>query len=533
MSTHDGDHRIPGTRDADVLVVGAGPTGLLLAGELERRGVSCLLIDAHDAPLSWDRATVVHPRSMEIFEALGLEDRFLDAGVKVKASRFSSGGRTLGVLSLDSIESRYPFDIGLSEEVTESVLAANLERHGGEVTRSTRLVELSADSDGVVAGLERLGEQREVKTAWVVGCDGFHSTVRELSGIGFPGADIEARWAVFDAALEGWNADFDVAAAHLDERPVILTPLPGRRWRVYLRPSSESSDLETDALEILDRYCPGVGLAEVENPARFRCHSRVAERFRNDRILLAGDAAHACSPAEGHGMNTGLQDAFNLGWKLALVCRGECHPALLDSYEIERRPVAQRVVDSGAAAEAGQAFVAAADRAARDEEIARIYADSQTAHHEAAAAAELDRSYAGSPIVIGDRNGSAEPGRLLPETDPIRPADDQPCALHELTHRPGHTVFVIGGQKASPADVLELLDGTEASCAGSPLIGAVLGLATGLESERLGKLEPATADQLEIEGTSVLAVRPDRFVGFRHDGGDPRAIEDYLGALGA
>ena len=115
----------------DVLVIGAGPTGLLLAGELERRGVSTLLIDAHDAPMSWDRATIVHPRTLEIFEALGLEDSLLKAGVKIKAARFHSAGRVLGLLTLDGIGSRYPFDLGLSEEVTERVLTANLERQGG------------------------------------------------------------------------------------------------------------------------------------------------------------------------------------------------------------------------------------------------------------------------------------------------------------------------------------------------------------------------------------------------------------------
>ena len=135
--------------------------------------------------------------------------------------------------------------------------------------------------------------------------------------------------------------------AHLDQPPVILTPLPGRRWRAYLRPTSETSDLVAEAEEVLLRYVPGVGFAGVENPARFRCHSRVAARYRSGRVLLAGDAAHACTPAEGHGMNTGLQDAFNLGWKLALVCRGEAGAGLLDTYEAERRPVAELVVSVG------------------------------------------------------------------------------------------------------------------------------------------------------------------------------------------
>ena len=282
-----------------VLIVGAGPTGLLLAAELWRRDVACLLIDEHDAPMGWDRATVVHPRSMEMFESLGLADAFLEHGVRTRAARFRSDGETLGVLDLASADSRYGFDLGISEEVTESIITGFLREQGGDVTRATRLADLRPGPDSVTATLEHAGKRRDVEVAWVVGCDGLHSTVRELAGIDFPGADLEAPWAVFDATLDGWEEDYDVAVAHLDVPPVILTPLPERRWRVYLRPTSDTSDLLEDAGEIVRRYAPQVTFADVENPTRFHCHSRVATRFRAGRLLLAGDAAHACSPAAG------------------------------------------------------------------------------------------------------------------------------------------------------------------------------------------------------------------------------------------
>jgi 2-polyprenyl-6-methoxyphenol hydroxylase-like FAD-dependent oxidoreductase len=207
-----------------VLVVGAGPTGLLLAAELERRDVACLLIDALDAPRGWDRATVVHERSLEIFEALGIADRLLPQGVRTRGARFHSDGEILAELSLDLTGSRYGFQLGLSEEVTESVLTAYLEAHGGAVTRSTRLVGSEPGQDAMTATLERDRERREVVARWVVGCDGVHSAVRDAVGIEFPGADIDADWAVFDTALEGWNEDYDIVSVHLDQPPVILTP---------------------------------------------------------------------------------------------------------------------------------------------------------------------------------------------------------------------------------------------------------------------------------------------------------------------
>jgi 2-polyprenyl-6-methoxyphenol hydroxylase-like FAD-dependent oxidoreductase len=224
LSTPEASPQVP--------VVGAGPTGQLLAAELERREVPCLLIDASDAPLGWDRATVVHPRSMEIFEALGLADSFLDQGVRVRAARFRSERETLGEMTLESADSRYGFDLGLSEEMTESILTDYLEERGGAVTGSTRLLRLASHPDGVVATVERDEVQDEIVASWVVGCDGFHSSARELLGIEFPGTDVEAPWAVFDATLEGWDEEFDrgrrpPGRSTRDPYPAPRSPLAG------------------------------------------------------------------------------------------------------------------------------------------------------------------------------------------------------------------------------------------------------------------------------------------------------------------
>jgi 2-polyprenyl-6-methoxyphenol hydroxylase-like FAD-dependent oxidoreductase len=512
-----------------VLVVGAGPTGLLLAAELERRDIPCLLIDALDAARGWDRATVVHARSLEIFEALGLEDRLLAEGVRTRAARFQSDGDVLGELNFAASGSRYGFDIGLSEEVTESVLTEFLEAQGGAVTRSTRLIGLVVGEDAATATLERDGERRDVVVQWVVGCDGLRSAVREAAGIEFPGADIEPQWAVFDATIEGWQNDYDVVFPHLDIPPVILTPLPGRRWRVYLRPTSDTSDLVAEAGEVIQRYQPGVTLAEIENPTRFRCHSRVAARYGSGRVLLAGDAAHACTPAEGHGMNTGLQDAFNLGWKLALVCRGEAGVGLLDTYETERRPVAERVVSSGADVETAHAMTDAGERAARDAEIRRIFADPDTAHHEAAAAAEIDRSYPRSRAVAGDDGREVAPGLRLPDTGDVEPVDGDPRPLHELTHRRGHTLIVLGGPQADPSRVGSLVRELEAHCGAA--VDAVVGFCTRSVGPRVGRIDESLAAQLGVVGVTVLGVRPDRYIGLRDDTGDPTAVAAYLEAL--
>lgn len=517
-------------RRPPVVVVGAGPTGLLLAAELARRDVDCVLIDAHDAPLGWDRATIVHARSIEIFEALGLADLILHQGVKIRGSRLRSNGQMLGTLDLGLAGGRYGFDLGLSEDATEAVLTGYLEHHGGSVTRGTRLVGIreDSDSDSVVATLERDSERREVKSSFVVGCDGFHGTTRRLAGIAFPGTDLAAPWAVFDATLQGWDDDPDMIYPFFDLPPVILTPLPGRRWRVYLRPTSEGSDLVSDAAETIHRYAPAVELTAIEHPNRFACHSRVAASFRQGRVFLAGDAAHSCSPSEGHGMNTGLQDAFNLGWKLALAWRGMAGSALLESYEAERRPVALRIVGTGDAFEGNQTMTMRSERARRDEEIRRTFADPSSSHHEAAAAAELDRSYADSGLVVGADFDHLAPGSLLPNTIRVVSAAGDPCDLHQLTHRVGHTVFVLGGSSASTEDVLTLVTAIEVLAQDSLVIEVVLGFCAGATGPGVGRIDGTVARQLGVEGLTVLAVRPDRYIGFRHDGKDPGALVQYL-----
>ncbi len=514
-----------------VLISGAGPTGLLLAIELRRRGIDCTLIDELDAARGWDRATVIHGRSIEILEALGLADRFLEESGRMTKARFHSDGEVLGELDLALVDSHYKFDLQLSEETTERFLCEYLESLGGSVTRGTRLAGFSQGAEGVTATLERDGEIVEIEADWLVGCDGLHSVVREQAGIDFPGTDIPDLWAVFDAGIAGWDREYDVGSVFLETPPVILMPMPDRRWRAYMRPSSNESDLVAEATEILHRYVPEGEFTGVENSARFRCHCRVAATYRSGRVLLAGDAAHVCSPAEGHGMNTGLQDSFNLGWKLALVCQGAASERLLDTYEVERRPVAERVVASGADTEASQTLIDAAARAKRDAGVRGTFADPNTSHHEAAALAELDRSYEGSPIVSGDPSQVAPSGRLLPDTPTVEHPSAGSGPLYRFAHRPGHTVMVLGGPGADPSEVAGLVERLEAAHGASSMVDAVLGFATAAGDEEVGRIGDDVADQLGIDSVTMLAVRPDRYVGLRSDSADAAPVARYLEAL--
>ncbi len=494
-----------------MLVVGAGPTGLLLAAELRRRGVECMLVDAREEPNQWDRATIVHPRSVEHFATLGFADRFLEAGVHQWGIRIFSGGEQLAEMDLATSGSRYGFSVNVSEEVTERILTDHLAEQGGEVLRGRTMVGLAEDEDGVTATLARDGGEEEVRAAWVVGCGGLHSPVRELTGIPFEGHDIADPWAVFDLTLAGWASDLDVNFGFLDQPPVILTPLPGERWRAYLRPTGPDSDLVAEAAAVIGRYDPRAEIVDVANPGRFRCHSKVAARYREGRALLAGDAAHVCTPAQGHGMNTGLQDSINLAWKLALVVTGAAEEALLDSYEAERRPVAEAILASGDAFESMQAVSGAEQRAARDRALRESFADPETVHHEVVAEVELDIDYAGSPIVVAG-GGRGEDGELAAGAR-------LPAELQDLL-TPGHTLLVP-------------VVGVEASDAGGVLLGERLSVEVldfFADAMLVSGLGPEPAARLGLDGLTVIAVRPDGHIGLRHDGvdGAAEAVAGYV-----
>jgi len=512
---------------AHVLVVGAGPTGLLLAAELQRRGVQCNLIEALSGPLHWDRATVVHPRSLELFESLGLVEKFLEAGTRQRGVKVHSAGQLLGSMDMATCGSIYGFNLCMSEEITESILTEYLYSQGGKVNRSSRLIGLTPHARGVRAEIEREGMRYHLDADWVVGCDGIHSPTRELSGIGFEGHDIVKPWAVFDVTLQGWGNTFDTIFVYLDTLPVILTVLPGRRWRVYLRPSSAESDLVADAAATIRIYEPTVTFVDVENPTRFQCHTKVASRFRSGRVLLAGDAAHLCSPAQGHGMNSGLQDASNLAWKLALVCKGDAAPALLDSYESERRPIAEMITQSGDAVEQAQSITDPAEREIRDRAMRAELAEARGRRHEVVAEAELNVEYPRSPIVIGDASTMLAPGQRLPDAIEIE-THGKSRRLHELTHRAGHTLLLIGGVATQARELEKVFSDIQELIIDSTLIEAAFAFTSreGLP-DRIRRIAREAAEMLGVERITLFAVRPDGYVGMRSDRDHADALERY------
>jgi len=335
----------------DVLVVGAGPVGLTMAAELVRHGLSCRIIDKAAVPSDKSRALVLWSRSLEMLEDIASVEPFVSAGHPVHSMSLYSGGRRLMHVVFE-IDSLYGYALMLPQNDTERLLDQHLRRLGVQVERERELTDVTVDDDGVRTNLRGAnGSTESVRSDWLIGCDGAHSTVRHHLGMPFSGDAEPNDWMLADVHLAG-PVPVDELTIYFHEAGVLLFfPISGQRYRVFADLGAATSDDHppdptlADVQRMLDTRGPG-GIV-VSNPvwlAGFRIHERKVAAYRHDRVFLAGDAAHIHSPAGGQGMNTGMQDAYNLAWKLGLVQHGHAHASLLESYSLERSAVGEAVL---------------------------------------------------------------------------------------------------------------------------------------------------------------------------------------------
>jgi 2-polyprenyl-6-methoxyphenol hydroxylase-like FAD-dependent oxidoreductase len=333
-----------------VLIVGAGPTGLWLALWLTRLGVQVRIVDRAAEPGTTSRALAVHARTMEFGDQIGIARTLVDAGLEVEALNFWAGGRRAARVPIRSIGdglSPFPFPLVLPQDIHERLLIDRLLSLGVRVERSVTLARLDQNERRIRAVLMRNGDEEIVDAAYLAGCDGASSTVREQLGIGFPGGTYEGRFYVADVDATGPAVDGSVHVDIEDEDFAIVFPLKaGARVRLVglLRDRDEQQDLSLDDVRGKAIAHLQLQVTSVHWFSTYRVHHRVAEQFRSGRAFLLGDAAHIHSPVGGQGMNTGIGDAVNLSWKLAAVLRQSAVESLLDTYEPERIVFARQLV---------------------------------------------------------------------------------------------------------------------------------------------------------------------------------------------
>ena len=328
----------------------------MLANQLVRRGVRVQIIDRHASPSLQTRALGVQARTLEIYAKLGIVDRALELGKRASGAVLWAQGLKMGRVPLSERgqdATPYPYILILGQDDNEKIMGENLGKLGVTVRWNTELVGLDQNADGVTANLKLAdGTSQSLRVPWVAGCDGARSAVRELSGITFPGAPYEHVFFVADVEMTGRMAPEEVNIYLWREGFHLLFPMRGKNhWRIVGILPQDLRGKEDVTFEAVIPSLRKEAGAELDFKAcawfsTYRIHHRSAARFRDRRCFLLGDAAHIHSPVGAQGMNTGLQDAYNLAWKLALVVKDRADAALLDSYEEERLPIARRLLNT-------------------------------------------------------------------------------------------------------------------------------------------------------------------------------------------
>src|ERR1700691_579169 len=334
------------------LVAGAGPVGLTMAAELVRHGISCRIVDKAPARTELSKALVVWPRTLELLRIAGCAGDFLAAGRMIVSARLYAGRRMLANIGFESIDTPYPFSLFVPQSETERLLEEYLRKLGVRVERGVELASFTANVHGVNARLRRAdGKNETVATDYLIGCDGAHSTVRHRLRLPFDGVSEQGIWLLADVKIRNHPYPGELLLFWHGDGVLAIFPMKEGRYRIIADwgaaepPPENATPALTQIQDLIDRRGPR-GL-EAYDPAWlsfFRINERKVKDYRKGRVFLAGDAAHIHSPAGGQGMNTGMQDAFNLAWQLAAVLHGDAGDTLLDSYQADRMPVADRVI---------------------------------------------------------------------------------------------------------------------------------------------------------------------------------------------
>ncbi|HTE79824.1 MAG TPA: FAD-dependent monooxygenase [Reyranella sp.] len=481
-----------------VLIAGAGPVGLTLANELVRHGVAVRIVDKASARTDKSKALVLWSRSLELFDDAGYVEPFLPAGFRAHGAQISTGKEIVARVSLDSVDSRFPYALMIPQSETERILEERLASQGVTVERSVELTSFTDKGESVEATLKKAdGATETVEADWLVGCDGAHSSVRHGLDFAFEGSTQESHWALADGHISGIEPNDRLHIFWHRDGILAFFPIVGDRWRVVGdlgHATDDGRQADPTLAEINEllahRGSPSFVMTDPIWLAAFRINERKVKDYRKGRVFLAGDAAHIHSPAGGQGMNTGMQDAFNLAWKLALVIKGNAKPSLLDSYSPERTAVGDRVLRN-----AGRLTEAATLRNPLLQGIRNTVAKFATGflvvqHKMANQLAEMDIGYPESPLTAhhGHVGTGPKAGERWPDKLPTGPRGARLLAM------------------------------------GAPDAAAAL-------AAKFPRLVVAASEHDPGHATALRLIRPDGYVGFAGSAKEQAHAEAYLARL--
>jgi 2-polyprenyl-6-methoxyphenol hydroxylase-like FAD-dependent oxidoreductase len=512
----------------DVLVVGAGPVGLVAGCELARRGIRVRVIDKLVQPTDQSRAIAIHARSLDMFDRMGIVDEMLSTGIKARGMQLYAGHSKLFRVPLGDVDSAFPFTLTTAQTETERVLGEHLESLGVTVDRGAELAALTQDDDAVHATLQHAdGSTEQVSACWVIGADGGHSRVRKMVGTKLAGSFVGERFMLGDVVCEH-SLDLDSMHTFFSpDGPVVVLPMRDGRMRFLAQlhdaPGTPMNMHPTqDELQaVIDRRIGGIRVMHSHWLTSFEIHHARVPAFRWGRVFLAGDAAHIHSPAGGQGMNTGMQDAFNLAWKLAAVVDAAAGAALLDSYEAERAPVADQVIAfTDRLTRAGT--LSGLPRRIRDTVIRMLSHVPAAGRFMAENAEEVNINYRKSPIVVRSRPRRAKlaAGEHVPHLTDA--ALQKQLGAVWGPDNTGHVILTIATHPVAPAagdagQTQVLVTTHDAPVAG---YDSVVADSEGLAAQRFG-----------LKNGGRIVVRPDGYIGAVAALDEGTTVADYFAKI--
>ncbi|HZP60763.1 MAG TPA: FAD-dependent monooxygenase, partial [Opitutaceae bacterium] len=447
-------------REGEIIVIGAGPVGLTMACELLRHGARARLVDQRPTRSVHSKALVITPRTLEMLDLMGLADAFVGAGNRLHRVTAHAQHEVLASVAFDLLGSPYPFALCLPQAETERLLEERLVQLGGRVERGVTFTGLDASPRSVRVTLRGADGIAETVTAdWVIGCDGAHSAVRHATGASFRGSAYEDSFVIADVRVDDGVPMDEVNFYLAEDGAAGFVPFGGGRARVVATEQSApdgSAPVPTLA-EFQELVMRRTGirapLRDLEWSSRFRVSRRKVGRLRHGRVFLAGDAAHIHSPAGGQGMNTGMQDAFNLAWKMALVAQERAPESLLDSYDAEREPVAETVLRLTDRATQVALSRNHALQALRNYLVPFIASFHGAQEKLLQGLSELAVDYSRSPIVQQHGHGPIAAGARLPDGELVEVSTGRRRRIFDLLREPRHTLllFYRGSDEAQPS----------------------------------------------------------------------------------
>jgi 2-polyprenyl-6-methoxyphenol hydroxylase-like FAD-dependent oxidoreductase len=539
------------TIDVAVLIVGAGPTGLMMASELVRHGIQCRIIDKAPEASGLSRALAIHARTLEIFEDLGIADRFVSAGVKAHGGSVYAGGKRIVHFTFSRLNSRYNYALMLPQDQTEALLARHLESLGLKVERPAELIALAQDADSITATLRHSdGREERCRTEYVVGCDGAHSTVRHALNLGFEGAEYEESFALADIKVDSSMPDDEIVGFGSEKGVVFFFPITHGRYRLIADVESAHPGEPTveELQKIVDEKCHfNARLHDPNWTAYFKIHRRQATAYRVGRAFLAGDAAHIHSPAGGQGMNTGLQDAYNLAWKLALTMKGIVKPAVLESYAHERHAVGRQVLKTTNAMTQLMELRNPVVTAIRDRIVSAISSTEIFQSMASRNMSELEVNYRDSPVVgeyhegifdsIALFGGGPRAGDRAPDAEGLRVGDGRPLRMFELLRGDNHKLLLFGGATGPDSAKVVSLAGDVASKYGRHVTvylvthGDAPAKIAGWDGAVIADADGGLHRAYHAVAPGAYLIRPDGYIAYRSFPVEPNHLKEFLSRI--